>query len=118
MWLALSIFQFPKKDIACYIIRLIPQKIILKCWQPNESFYQTFTNFSEKETILYFSEIKTAHEKSQMCSLIGVEGGHSLAGSLAVLRTLYHIGVRYLTLTSTCNTPWYVSVFIEIMEEI
>ncbi|XP_049822370.1 dipeptidase 1-like [Aethina tumida] len=51
-------------------------------------------------------EIKEAHKKHQLCSLIGVEGGHSLAGSLAVLRTLYHVGVRYLTLTSTCNTPW------------
>lgn len=52
------------------------------------------------------SDIKSAHENQKMCSLIGVEGGHSLASSLAVLRTLYHVGVRYLTLTSTCNTPW------------
>ncbi|XP_050502350.1 dipeptidase 1 isoform X2 [Diabrotica virgifera virgifera] len=51
-------------------------------------------------------EIKSAYKRRQLCSLIGVEGGHSLAGSLAVLRTLYHVGVRYLTLTSTCNTPW------------
>ncbi|XP_057661133.1 uncharacterized protein LOC130896821 [Diorhabda carinulata] len=51
-------------------------------------------------------DIKSAYKRRQLCSLIGVEGGHSLAGSLAVLRTLYHVGVRYLTLTSTCNTPW------------
>ncbi|ERL87010.1 hypothetical protein D910_04412, partial [Dendroctonus ponderosae] len=51
-------------------------------------------------------DIKAAHKAQHICSLIGVEGGHSLAGSLAVLRMLYHVGVRYLTLTSTCNTPW------------
>nr|XP_023013405.1 dipeptidase 1-like [Leptinotarsa decemlineata] len=51
-------------------------------------------------------DIRGAYKRHQLCSLIGVEGGHSLAGSLAVLRTLYHVGVRYLTLTSTCNTPW------------
>ena len=37
---------------------------------------------------------------------MGVEGGHAIGGSLGVLRTLYQVGVRYLTLTSTCDTPW------------
>uniref|UniRef100_A0A1I8Q763 Dipeptidase n=1 Tax=Stomoxys calcitrans TaxID=35570 RepID=A0A1I8Q763_STOCA len=51
-------------------------------------------------------DIIEAHKNHQLCSLTGVEGGHSLGGSLAVLRTLYAMGVRYMTLTSTCHTPW------------
>ncbi|XP_040164420.1 uncharacterized protein LOC120900893 [Anopheles arabiensis] len=51
-------------------------------------------------------DIIQAHKNRQMCSLIGVEGGHSLGGSLGVLRIYYALGVRYMTLTSTCHTPW------------
>ncbi|KAF4518783.1 hypothetical protein B566_EDAN005403 [Ephemera danica] len=51
------------------------------------------------------ADIRAAHEANRLCSLIGVEGGHALGNSLAVLRSLYDLGVRYLTLTSTCNTP-------------
>ncbi|XP_012283966.1 dipeptidase 1 [Orussus abietinus] len=58
-------------------------------------------------------EILEAHGRGRIASLIGVEGGHSLGSSLAVLRTLYQLGVRYLTLTHTCNTPWAKSSSVE-----
>ncbi|CAK1549891.1 unnamed protein product [Leptosia nina] len=51
-------------------------------------------------------DILAAHVNHRVCSLVGVEGGHAIGGSLGVLRTLYQVGVRYLTLTSSCDTPW------------
>ncbi|XP_017766373.1 PREDICTED: dipeptidase 1 [Eufriesea mexicana] len=50
--------------------------------------------------------IERAHKEGRLASLIGVEGGHAVGTSLAVLRMLYELGARYLTLTHTCNTPW------------
>ena len=59
-------------------------------------------------------EVEAAYASGRIASLLGVEGGHSIANSMGTLRALHALGARYLTLTHVHNTPWADSATDEV----
>jgi len=51
-------------------------------------------------------EVRRTHKQGKIAALMGMEGGHMINNSLAVLRMYAELGVRYLTLTHSVNTDW------------
>jgi membrane dipeptidase len=51
-------------------------------------------------------DMEAARSEGRIASLMGAEGGHSIGASLATLRALHALGVRYMTLTHNDNVPW------------
>ncbi|HET8796935.1 MAG TPA: dipeptidase, partial [Thermoanaerobaculia bacterium] len=51
-------------------------------------------------------DIVRIHKSGRIASLIGIEGGHSIDNSLAVLRQMHRAGARYMTLTHSANVDW------------
>ena len=58
------------------------------------------------ELALTAADVERIFAAGRLASLLGAEGGHVIAGSLGVLRMLYALGVRYLTLTHNANVGW------------
>jgi membrane dipeptidase len=58
------------------------------------------------ELALTADDVERARKNGKIASLIGVEGGHSIDNSLGVLRCLYDLGVRYMTLTHSETLDW------------
>jgi len=52
------------------------------------------------------SDVRRIHKAGKIASLIGIEGGHQINDSLGVLRQMYDLGARYMTLTHVRNTDW------------
>jgi membrane dipeptidase len=51
-------------------------------------------------------DLSNAMKDGKIASFIGMEGGHSIGGSLGVLRQMYRSGARYMTLTHFLTTDW------------
>jgi membrane dipeptidase len=58
------------------------------------------------ELVTTAAGVERAFRAGRIAGLIGAEGGHSICDSLAVLRMLGELGVRYLTLTHNRNVAW------------
>jgi membrane dipeptidase len=52
------------------------------------------------------AEARRAMQDGRMASLIGIEGGDQIGGSMAVLRQFARLGARYMTLTWSNTIAW------------
>jgi membrane dipeptidase len=51
-------------------------------------------------------EMEAAHRAGLIGSMLGIEGGRQIGGSMAALRRFFDLGVRYMTLTHNQTTEW------------
>lgn len=63
-------------------------------------------NSDDLQLALTADDVENAVTGGRIASLLGMEGGHSIGSSLSVLRQMYDLGARYMTLTHSKNTPW------------
>jgi membrane dipeptidase len=51
-------------------------------------------------------DVRRIADSGKIAVLVGIEGGHTIEGSLAVLRMFYALGARYMTLTHASTSDW------------
>jgi membrane dipeptidase len=72
-----------------------------------DAVYQQVAKHPDQMRMAYTAnDIVAAHREHKLAALMGIEGGHSIENSLALLRDYYRLGVRYMTLTWSNSNDW------------
>lgn len=58
------------------------------------------------ELAITAADVRRIHASGKIASMIGMEGGHAINNSLAMLRMHYDLGARYMTLTHSKGLRW------------
>ncbi|MBA4148015.1 MAG: membrane dipeptidase [Verrucomicrobia bacterium] len=61
---------------------------------------------NELELALTADDVERIYRSGKIASLIGMEGGHAIDNSLAMLRMMHALGARYMTLTHMKSLDW------------
>lgn len=89
-------------DVQFFAVFVHPstKKYLRRAMELIDFFYQQIEdNKDEIKMVTGASEIDLALNSGKKAAILSVEGGHVLEGSIGVLRILYRLGVRCLTLT-------------------
>ena len=62
--------------------------------------------YPEFQWALTADAVRANFKRGTIASLLGLEGGHAIENSLALLRQYYDLGARYMTLTHNVTLDW------------
>ena len=91
-----------------YVNANIPEDQAVKRTMEQIDFvYRMAQKYPEHFEMAFTSDdVMRIFRSGKIASLIGMEGGHSIANSLAVLRQFYRLGARYMTITHGRTLDW------------
>jgi membrane dipeptidase len=93
-------------------IAVEPQNFPPHLWIPRaleliDAVHQQARQHANQIEVAYTADdIRRIHRAGKIAVLMGVEGGHMIQDSMAVLRDFYRLGVRYMTLTHFKTNDW------------
>ncbi|MFJ8032537.1 dipeptidase [Streptomyces sp. NPDC096032] len=91
-----------------YVSSELPEpEAVVATLEQIDAVYRLVARYPEALRVAYTAaDVEKSFADGRIASLLGVEGGHSLAESPGVLRSYARLGVRYVTLTHNDNTSW------------